>query len=92
MQTTQDVLVQALRLQEEERYEEAAGLFRQMLAQNPQDAAALFSLGLLTFRHFQKPTEALALAEAGVVAAPTYAPMHALRANILHELGHLEPA
>lgn len=92
MQTTQDVLVQALRLQEEERHEEAAGLFRQMLAQNPQDAAALFSLGLLTFRHFQKPTEALALAEAGVVAAPTYAPMHALRANILHELGHLEPA
>lgn len=85
-------LLKALQLQEEGRLDEAADMFRLILKDNPQDSASLFSLGLLTFRHFKDYAAALALAEAGIVAAPHYAPMHALRANVLHELGHLEAA
>lgn len=92
MENTPNLLTTALHLQEQERYDEAAAVFQQMLALNPYDGAALFSLGLLTFRHFKNPTAALPLAETGVTIAPDYAPMHALRANILHELGHLEAA
>lgn len=92
MDTANAQLMKALQLQEEGRIDEAAQGFREVLAVRPNDGAALYSLALLALKHYQDIPTARRLVDAGVAIAPGYAPMHALRGNVLHEAGELEAA
>ena len=70
MDTTNNQLFKALQLQEEDRLDDAAEIFRSILRDDPANTAALFSLGLLTLKHYKDSTTAIKLAEAGILAAP----------------------
>lgn len=79
-------LIQAINLQNLGRIDEAAALFRQILAKTPTEAAALYSLSLILLN--QGDTEgSLKLAEFGTQVAPTFAPMWHIKAAGLAALG-----
>lgn len=92
MNTTNDLLVQALRLQEQGNLDEAARLFRQILLDKPNDAASLFSLALITLKNLKDPAEAIRLLDHGIMVAPGYAPMRALHGDALQAAGEFEAA
>lgn len=88
---TQDTLIAAIELQGQGRAEDAAQLFESVLALDPLNAAALYSLGVIAL---QKPdTErAFRYAERGVAAGIAFAPLHFLHGTCLQKLGRNEAA
>jgi predicted O-linked N-acetylglucosamine transferase (SPINDLY family) len=84
-------LERAIELQNAGKVSEAASLFRQNLAENPSDAAALYSLAVIALREGD-PTQALQLAEAGSRVAPGFAGMWLAKGNALSALGRIREA
>jgi protein O-GlcNAc transferase len=84
--SAQDILVQGITLQQQGRHTEAAALFHQVLALDPYNAAALYSLAVVAL-HQGNPTEALAIAQRGAAAAPGFAPLHNVLGSALQRLG-----
>lgn len=91
MQSVNDKLIQAIDLQGKSRADDAAALFREILAVDPDNAAALYSHGLISLNrgHFE---EALRLCGHGVKAAPHFAPLWFLHGAALLAAGHKQEA
>ena len=85
------VLMRAIGLQNEGKAEEAAELFGALLASNPNNGAALYSLCVIEYQR-GKAEEALLMSRRGVLLAPTFAPMHVVHGAILQALGRKEEA
>jgi predicted O-linked N-acetylglucosamine transferase (SPINDLY family)/predicted SAM-dependent methyltransferase len=98
--TTQDAaargqrLTQALVLQQQGRNDEAAALFRAVLAEHPDDAVALYSLSALLMQTGGAAAagEVLGYVEHGVKVAPQFSPLWFARAMVLHALGRRDEA
>ena len=86
-----DLLIKAIQLQESGDIDGATALFHEILQQEPGNAAALYSLGVIWLRR-GKPGEALVCAEVGVQSAPAFAPMWFLRGTAQQGLGQVEAA
>jgi predicted O-linked N-acetylglucosamine transferase (SPINDLY family) len=71
------------------RLKEAEAIYRQILAQDPQDAEALHLLGVL-MAQTGRPEEGLSLIEHAIAGSPYTAGYHNSRGQVLHVLGHLE--
>jgi protein O-GlcNAc transferase len=78
-------------LQSQGRIDEAAKLFRQVLASDPNEPTSLYSLGVILLNS-GRPDEALLLADRGVAASPVFAPMWFLRGTALQGLGRRDEA
>jgi tetratricopeptide (TPR) repeat protein len=84
-------LIQAIELQNSQRLPEAAQLFESVLAQDANNAAALYSLGIIAMNRGES-ARAFELAERGVRAAPAFAPLHFLYGTCLQGRGQREQA
>ncbi len=84
--TTHDTLIQAINLQNQGRLSEAEQLFRSILAVEPNNAPALYSLGVIALNggHHE---EALQLSTMGVQLVPTFAPMKFLQGSAYQAAG-----
>lgn len=91
MQSITDKLMQAIELQTQGNDAAAAGVFGQVLLQDPHNGPALYSLALIAHKA-GRHAEALEVAERGVQAAPAYAPMHFVHGAILQAAGRKEDA
>ena len=82
----QDTLVRGITLQQQGQNEDAAALFRDVLRQDPGNAAAMYSLAVVAL-HAADPLTALQLGQQGVAAAPHFAPLHNVLGSALQRLG-----
>ena len=82
--TMAEALNQGLEFHRNGRLDQAAELFRRVLSEDPNNAAALYSLGLI-YTNAGRLSEASELIDRGVVLAPRYAPMWQLSA-LRHQL------
>lgn len=89
--TPQDLLIRAIELQNQNQPQEAAALFERVLAADVNNAAALYSLGVIA-QQAGNTVQALALAERGVRANPQFAPLHYLQGALLQALERREEA
>lgn len=83
------LLMQAIQLQSEGNIAEAARLFGDLLAANPNNGAALYSLCVIELNRGHAE-QALKMSSYGVQLAPTFAPMHVVHGAILQALGRKE--
>jgi predicted O-linked N-acetylglucosamine transferase (SPINDLY family) len=81
-----DALIRAIELQNRQQPAEAARLFEAVLAVDPNNAAALYSLGVIAL-HAADHERALAVAQRGVQAAPAFAPLQMLLGSCLQRRG-----
>ncbi|MBS0448190.1 MAG: tetratricopeptide repeat protein [Proteobacteria bacterium] len=90
----QSRLVEAIQLQQQGRVDAAMQRFRAVLADNPNDAVALYSLSamLMQTRGVDAAGEVLALVEHGVNVAPQFEPLWFARAMVLQTLGRRDDA
>jgi predicted O-linked N-acetylglucosamine transferase (SPINDLY family) len=91
MQSLNDKLIEAINFQNAGNLPEAIRGFNEVLTQDPNNAAALYSLALIA-HHAGDQAQALAMVDRGVAAAPGYAPMHFVRGAILQAAGYKEHA
>jgi predicted O-linked N-acetylglucosamine transferase (SPINDLY family) len=89
--SVQDNLVQAIEFQNSERIDEAAELFQEILSLDPNNAAAIYSLGIIALNSGNH-SEALQLTEHGSKVAPRFAPMQFARGATLQAAGYKEEA
>ncbi len=82
----QDTLVRGITLQQQGQNQDAAALFRDVLRQDPGNAAAMYSLAVVAL-HAADPLTALQLGQQGVAAAPHFAPLHNVLGSALQRLG-----
>jgi predicted O-linked N-acetylglucosamine transferase (SPINDLY family) len=83
------ILMRAIGLQNEGRVDEAASLFNALLAANPNNGAALYSMCVIELQRGHA-VQALPMSARGILLAPTFAPMHVVHAAILQALGRKE--
>ena len=69
MQTINDRLIEAITFQNAGSASDAVRVFNDVLGEDPSNAAALYSLGLIHHQHGDNPS-ALAMVERGVAVAP----------------------
>ncbi len=86
-----NTLIRAIEHQQRGQLDAAAGLFRQVLALDPHNGAALYSLGLIALNAGQR-AEALQQCEQGVALAPGFAPLRYLLGVVFQTLGRNEDA
>jgi predicted O-linked N-acetylglucosamine transferase (SPINDLY family) len=84
-------LMRAIGLQNDGQIAEAATLFGQLLAANPNHGPALYSLCVIELNRGNAQA-ALPMAAHGVLLAPSFAPMHVVHAAILQALGRKQEA
>jgi protein O-GlcNAc transferase len=84
-------LVRAIELQSSGQTAAAAELFRAVLAADPANGPAHYSLGLIEWQA-GRTTDALRICETGVAAAPAFVPMHHLHGTVLQGLGRHDEA
>ena len=89
VESDNDVLMRAIGLQNEGKNEEAAQLFDRLLAANPNNAAALYSMCVIDLQR-GNAAQALQMSSRGILLAPTFSPMHVIHAAILQALGRKE--
>ena len=87
----QETLIRAIDLQNQQRHDEAIRLFEEVLAVDPANAPAHYSLGVIALNQGD-PDHAFELAERGVAAAPTFAPLHFLHGTCLQKRDRLADA
>ena len=80
----QDTLIRAIDMQNRRRHDEAVRLFDEVLAVDPANPAALYSLGVIALNQGD-PDHAFDLAERGVAGAPNFAPLHFLHGTCLQK-------
>ena len=85
------MLDEAIALHRKGRLAEAADLYRQALARNPEDGEALHLLGLIEFQR-KNAVAALALMDSAVKLNPYNAVCHCNRAVVLRALGRFDDA
>ena len=85
------MLDEAIALHRKGRLAEAADLYRQALARNPEDGEALHLLGLIEFQR-KNAVAALALMDSAVKLNPDNAVCHCNRAVVLRALGRFDDA
>jgi protein O-GlcNAc transferase len=88
---SQNAQIRAIELQNKGMDAEAIAAFRKILAGNPNEPVALYSLAALMMKA-RATDEALTLVERGVVAAPLFAPMWFARGTVMQALGRREEA
>lgn len=86
-----ETLIRAIELQNQRQPQAAATLFQEVLAVEPGNAAALYSLAVIALQAADR-AQALALAERGTAANPQFAPLHYVRGAVLQNLGRNEEA
>jgi predicted O-linked N-acetylglucosamine transferase (SPINDLY family) len=91
MQSINDKLIEAITLQNQGNALDAVRVFNDVLAHDPNNAAALYSLALIAHQSGNNDA-ALEMIGRGVAAAPGYAPMHFVHGAILQALGRKEDA
>lgn len=91
MATQNGKLVQAITLQNRGDWAEAARLFREILADEPGNGAALYSLAVIALNQ-GNPAEGLAYCERGTRAAPHFAPLWFAQGSLLQTLGRRQEA
>ena len=84
-------LIRAIDLQNQGKNDEASRLFMEVLAIEPDNAAALYSQGLILLNSGQL-AEALQLSTHGIKVAPHFAPINFLHGAILQTLGNMHGA
>lgn len=84
--TIHDTLIQAINLQNQGRLPEAEQIFRDILAAEPNNAPALYSLGVIALNGGQHEA-ALQLSTLGVQVAPAFAPMKFLQGSAYQAAG-----
>lgn len=89
--SVQEQLIQALGLQAAGQADAAAALFREVLAAEPGNAHASYSLGLLAMNAGDLP-QALQWCDAGIAANPSFAPLHYLQGAVLQSAGRKDDA
>ena len=90
-------IIQAVELQNAGRIAEAEPRFRAILAADPNQPIALYSLAVILMQAPRSPggnttVQALALVDRGVAAAPHFAPLWLVRAMLLQAIGRKEEA
>lgn len=91
MATVNDQLLKAIGLQGEGKLPEATRMFGEILATDPNNAAALYSLSVICL-HRSDHAEALRLSQHGIKVAPAFAPMHFVHGAALQAAGRKEEA
>lgn len=91
MASANELLIRGIELQNQARPQEAAEIFRQVLAMEPNNAPCLYSLGVILINSGQA-AEALELVERGTQLAPQFAPMWCVRAMAMLGLGSKDEA
>lgn len=84
-------LMQAIELQNQARLGEATQLFREILSTDPNNAAALYSLSVISLNSGDHD-EAFRLSEQGIRVAPLFAPMRFVHGAVLQAVGQKEAA
>jgi predicted O-linked N-acetylglucosamine transferase (SPINDLY family) len=90
-ETENDVLMRAITLQNEGKVPEAAELFERVLATNPGNGAALYSMAVIKLQAGAH-AQALDLSSRGLQLAAHFPPMHVVHAAILQAMGLKEEA
>lgn len=85
----QEKLIKALALQAENKIEEATEEFQSIIAKQPQNFAALYSMAVIASQK-EANQEALNWIEQAISAHQKYAPAHFVRAVILQTLGRFD--
>ena len=91
MESVNDKLVQAIILQNQGMLDAAAKLFNEILLQDENNAAALYSLSVIALNS-GNPAEALQLCERGVQFNPQFAPLRSVHGALLQSMGRKEEA
>jgi protein O-GlcNAc transferase len=91
MHSNNEKLVQAIELQNAGKIDDATVLFREILGSDPNNAAALYSHGVISLNKGQVE-EAFRLSDHGVKVAPSFAPMHFVHGAALLAMGKKEEA
>jgi protein O-GlcNAc transferase len=91
MESENNKLVQAIELQQQGKNDEAAELFKDVLAADPGNAAALYSLSLIAL-NAGNPEEALKISQHGCEVAPLFSPLRLINGAALQALGRKEEA
>ncbi|MBI5919136.1 MAG: tetratricopeptide repeat protein [Nitrosomonadales bacterium] len=91
MSSENDKLIHAIELQNQGKVDQAAVLFREILAINPGSPAAIYSLCVILLNK-GAGSEALTLSEYGTKAAPNFAPMRFVYGAALQSQGRKEEA
>jgi len=86
-----NTLNQAITMQSQGRIDDAVALFKTALDIDQNNAAALYSLALITLNS-GRFDDAYVLSSRGVKAAPSFAPLHFVHGAILQSLGRKEEA
>lgn len=84
-------LIQAIEFQNQGKLDAASDLFREVIAQDPNNPHALYSLSLISL-NAGKREEAFQLCDRGVTVASNFAPLWYLHGTILQALGNKEGA
>lgn len=91
MNSENDKLIHAIEVQNQGRTEEAAVLYREILATNPDSAAAIYSLCVILLNQ-GAVTETLGLSGHGIKVAPNFAPLRFVHGAALQTAGRKEEA
>ncbi|MFC7421107.1 tetratricopeptide repeat protein [Iodobacter arcticus] len=86
-----DKLIHAIELQNQGEIAAAGKLFIEILDEDSNNAAALYSLGLIALNSGDQPL-ALQLSGRGIAAAPKFAPLRYLYGSVLQSMGNREDA
>ncbi|NJD05694.1 MAG: tetratricopeptide repeat protein [Methylococcaceae bacterium] len=87
MTAVNDLVIQAVGLQNQGQEAAATELFDSVLNEDPRNAAALYSLGLIALNRGEL-AKALEYSERGCEAAPNFPPLWFLHASVLQATGH----
>jgi len=91
MNAPHTLLIQAIELQNQGKIDEALALFKVCLEQNPNDPAALYSVGVILLKQ-GRAEQAVPLLEHGVRIAPHFAPLWFVFGAVRQALGQKEAA
>ncbi len=86
-----DLVMQGFALQQQERLEEAAAIYRRVLKNNPRDFDALHMLGLIAARK-KNPSLAVELIRKAIEVNPCFAPAHSNLGASLKALQRVDEA
>jgi len=91
MKSVTDQLIQAIELQGRGELDEAVKCFIQILLIDPNNAGALYSLGVIHLNSGNRD-EAFSLTDRGVRVAPSFAPLRFVHGAVLQAMGDKEGA
>lgn len=91
MKSINDKLIKAIQLQNQGKLDAAIKLFKETLAQDPNNAGALYSLSVIALNSGNSK-EAFQLSERGVKAAPHFAPLRFVHGAVLQSMGSKDEA